>query len=234
MDNFDWKVYLLNYPDLQQAGVNNAKAAWNHYRRFGKNENRTDKLIGISVDKLNSEIKGKITIITPCCRPNNLNNIKINFDYIDEWIIVYDASKIENFEKQFDNPKISEYHFKSNGISGNPQRNYALTQVKNKNTFIYFLDDDNTIHPDLYKLLDGIQPGKFYTFNQENRFNGNCIKLGYIDSAMFLIDYSLIKDIKWVNDRYDADGLFIMSVYDSNPDKWVYVNDINCYYNKLN
>jgi len=234
MDKFDWEVYLLNYPDICEAGINNAKTAWNHYCRFGKNENRTDKLIGISVDKLNSKIKGKITIITPCCRPTNLNNIKLNFDYIDEWIIVYDASKVKNFEKQFDNPKISEYHFTSSGISGNPQRNYGLTQVKNKETFIYFLDDDNMIHPDLYKLLDVIEPGKFYTFNQENRLLGNCIKLGYIDSAMFLIDYSLIKHIKWVNDRYDADGLFIISVYKSNPDKWVYVNDINCYYNQLN
>ena len=234
MNQFDWKVYLLNYPDICKAGINNAKAAWNHYKGFGRKEKRTDKLIGISVDKLNSKIKGKITIITPCCRPTNLNNIKINFDYVDEWIIVYDASKVKNFEKQFDNPKISEYHFTSSGISGNPQRNYGLTQVKNKETFIYFLDDDNMIHPQLYKLLDCIEPGKIYTFNQENRLLGNCIKLGYIDSAMFLIDYSLIKNLKWTIDRYDADGLFIISVYTSNPDKWVYVNDINCYYNKLN
>jgi hypothetical protein len=51
---------------------------------------------------------------------------------------------------------------------------------------------------------------------------------------MFLIDYNLIKDIKWVNDRYDADGIFISDIYKSNPDKWIYVNDITSYYNKLN
>lgn len=233
MKHFDWKQYISNYPDLQEAGINNLRTAWNHYSRCGKNENRTDKFIGISVDKLNSG-KGKITIITPCCRPNKLTNMEINFDYVDEWIIVYDASKVLNFEKQFDNPKISEYHFTSSGISGNPQRNYGLTQIKNKNTFVYFLDDDNLIHHDLYKLLNSIEPGKFYTFNQENGLSGNRIKLGYIDTAMFLIDYTLIKDTKWVIDRYDADCVFLSEIYSLNPDKWVYVNDINCYYNKLN
>jgi hypothetical protein len=37
----------------------------------------------------------KLTIITPSCRVDNLIEIKksINFEYIDEWIIVYVGNK---------------------------------------------------------------------------------------------------------------------------------------------
>ena len=39
----------------------------------------------------------KMTIITPTYRIDNLNKIKqsINFEYVDEWIIVYDGNRIE-------------------------------------------------------------------------------------------------------------------------------------------
>jgi hypothetical protein len=49
------------------------------------------------------------------------------------------------------NNKIKEYVCKGEGISGNPQRNYALTKITNPNTVLYYLDDDNILHPNLYK-----------------------------------------------------------------------------------
>ena len=45
---------------------------------------------------MESSKNNKLTIITPSYRVNNLTDIKksINFEYIDEWIIVYDGNKI--------------------------------------------------------------------------------------------------------------------------------------------
>ena len=136
---------------------------------------------GWNNDKLFVLIKGgdepifkntnKLTIITPSYRVNNLLEIKksIHFEYIEEWIIVYDGSKITDnpniFENQ-ENNKIKEYVFKGEGISGNPQRNFALTKITNPDTLIYYLDDDNIFHPDMYKLLNIIDNDKMYTFNQ--------------------------------------------------------------------
>ena len=36
------------------------------------------------------------TIITPCCRPENLETMlpSIDFDKVDKWIIVYDTRKL--------------------------------------------------------------------------------------------------------------------------------------------
>ncbi len=147
----------------------------------------------------------KITIITPSYRINNLIKIKesINFDYVDEWIIVYDGNKIHTnpyLFKDFSN-KIKEYINNDNGNTGNPQRNYGISKVTNLNTTLYFLDDDNIIHPNLYNLLDILDNTKFYTFNQENRLIGNNINVGSIDTAMALIPYNKCNGIRWIIDN---------------------------------
>jgi predicted O-methyltransferase YrrM len=180
----------------------------------------------------------KITIITPSYRVKNLLEIKksIDFDYVDEWIIVYDGSKISenpNLFKNQENNKIKEYVHIGNGISGNPQRNYALSKVTNPNTMLYYLDDDNVIHPNLYRLLKIIDNDKMYTFNQFNRLAGNNINVGSIDTAMTIIPFSKCMNIRWLTDIYEADGYYIMSCYHSNEDSHIYVDNDLCYYNKL-
>ena len=179
----------------------------------------------------------KITIITPSYRINNLLEIKksINFDYVDEWIIVYDGSKIINNPKLFEDDKIKEYVYKCNykGISGNPQRNFALDNITNPDTLLYFLDDDNIIHPNLYRLLNIIDNTKMYSFNQYNRIKGNNICVNKIDTAMVLIPYKSCENMKWILNLYNADGYYIQECYNKNKKKLIYVNNDLCYYNKI-
>jgi hypothetical protein len=40
---FEWKQYLLNYPDLVQAGIDTKEKALIHFNKHGKNESRTSK-----------------------------------------------------------------------------------------------------------------------------------------------------------------------------------------------
>ena len=77
----------------------------------------------------------KITIITPSYRIDNLYKIKesINFEYVHEWIIVYDGSKIITNPYLFkEDNKIKEYIYKCTGVSGNGQRNFALSNLQMK------------------------------------------------------------------------------------------------------
>ena len=180
----------------------------------------------------------KMTIITPSCRPTNLMSIKnsINFDYVDEWIIVYDGSKIKEHPNVFENEhndKIKEYIYEGEGISGNPQRNFALTKITNVDTLIYYLDDDNSIHPSLYKLLNIVDKNKMYTFNQVNRCKGNNIYLRGIDTAMCLINYKLCNNIKWIIHEYGADGYYIIDCYAKNRDDHIFIDNNLCYYNTI-
>lgn len=211
-------------------------------------ENRVST--GWDNDKLFILIKGgaepifknenKLTIITPSYRVDNIINIKksIHFDYVNEWIIVYDGTKInENpniFENNNENGKIKEYVYTGDGISGNPQRNFALSQISNDNTLLYYLDDDNIIHPQLYCLLNVIDSAKMYTFNQTNRLIWENTDMGRVDTAMFIIDYRLCKNIKWIDHSYEADWLYIKQCYDENISNHIYINNDLCYYNQLN
>ena len=63
-------------------------------------------------------------------------------------------------------------------VSGNPQRKYALRKITNPKTLLYYLDDDNIVHPNWYKLLNSIDNDKVYTFNQYNSLNNNIVSVG--------------------------------------------------------
>ena len=179
-----------------------------------------------------------LTIITPCSRPEHLPQLlkSIQFDKIKQWIIVYDTSKNRKYDKQYQShAQIVEVEC-DNGISGNPQRNYGMSLVDDG--YIYFLDDDNIIHPKFWSIIDSLDGNKYYTFNQiRNQYGailrGNNLKVGYIDTAMFIVHKRHIGDIQWINDRYDADGYFITAIYNNHKDSHQYINDVACYYNFL-
>jgi hypothetical protein len=182
-----------------------------------------------------------LTIITPCCRQANIPKLydSIMFDKIHQWIIIYDTTKGRKYDKIYANdPKIMEVECADAGCSGNSQRNYGLKLVTDG--FIYFLDDDNIIHPDFWTLADTFNPAYFYTFNQlRNKkgqiLNGNNIARCHIDTAMFVLHKQHIGDIVWRTNEYTADGYFICDVAaaPANKGKHQFLNVVACYYNFL-
>lgn len=220
-----------DYYFIELDHINRNSTGWNNDKLFVLTKGGAEPIF---------KNMNKITLITPSQRVNNLLEVKqsIDFEYIDEWIIVYDGSKIIDnphlFENQ-ENNKIKEYIYKCEygGISGNPQRNYALSKITNPHALIYYLDDDNIIHPNLYKLLNIINNDKIYTFNQYNRLNGDNINVGSIDTAMFIIPYNLCKNVRWILPNYDADGYYIKECYNENKNIHIYVDNDLCYYNKI-
>jgi predicted O-methyltransferase YrrM len=180
----------------------------------------------------------KAILITPSCRLENIDVIykSLNFNYIEKWIIVYDGSKVNEIPQNNFNDKVVEYINNDPGKSGNPQRNYALTLVEPGKT-VYFLDDDNLIHPDFYCLLNSgiIDSDKLYSFNQTGRLIGDNLKIGNVDTAMVLFNSSLFgfKNIQWETNKYEADGIYISEIYSKNNYSWVFINNDLCYYNKI-
>jgi glycosyltransferase involved in cell wall biosynthesis len=183
----------------------------------------------------------KLTIITPCTRPGNLIRLKesIPFDYVAEWIIVYDESVTPNAHL-FQDERIKEYGCQGYSIAGNIQRNYALDRIGD--TYVYFLDDDTIMHPDMVSFLPTLEPNHIYTFDQERnakdfpfteRLKGDTIEMFRVDTAMFLIDAALIQTIRWAVDEYTADAIFITECYSNHPESWIYVDRVLSYYNYL-
>lgn len=191
----------------------------------------------------------KVVVITPSYRSENLTKHifpTINFDYIDKWIIVHDSDKVKERAFGENGGRILEFFNNDRkGDSGNPQRNRGLEAVAELypegSVFVYFLDDDNVMHPNFYVVLQNIAAGQIYTFDQighpmnRTRFKGNNPVPCQIDTAMFLGDFDLFRDARWiVGGGAFADGYYIRECIEKNAGKWHYVNMIACYYNKIN
>lgn len=220
-----------DYYFIELDHINRNSAGWNNDKLFVLIKGGDEPIF---------KNKNKLTLITPSYRVNNLLEIKksINFEYIEEWIIVYDGSKIidnPNLFKNQENNKIKEYVYKceNGGVSGNPQRNYALSKITNPSTLLYYLDDDNIIHPNLYKLLNIINNNNIYSFNQYNRIKGDNIRPLCIDTAMLIIPYNLCKNVRWILNDYNADGFYLKECYDESKNIHIYVDNDLCFYNKI-
>jgi glycosyltransferase involved in cell wall biosynthesis len=164
----------------------------------------------------------KLTIITPCSRPENLQamaeSIKPGrslFDVI--WVVILDN------------------HECVESRSGNYQRNCALDAITDG--WVYFLDDDTIIHPDLFvELTKIITPA--VAFEQDlgvmvRKVMPSEMKVCHIDMGQVAIRREVIGDIRFELGIYEADGIFIQSVYESDPSVWSFVNKPISYYNKL-
>jgi hypothetical protein len=188
-----------------------------------------------------------INIITPCSRVENLWKLyeSINFPNY-RWIVVFDGLKVDGIPETLP-PTVEPYIVADEtGISGNPQRNHALELVEDG--WVYFLDDDNLIHPELYSTVEPLSHAyDFIHFKQSESYNphevgelqydirirGDVVKLGWIDTHQYITRVELIGDTRWVNDLYEADGVFAEQVYGkaTNP---LWVDKFLSVYNELN
>tara|TARA_B110000211_G_scaffold84701_1_gene99216 strand:+ start:870 stop:1508 length:639 start_codon:yes stop_codon:yes gene_type:complete len=189
-------------------------------------------------------MKKKLYIITPVSRIENLSKIfkSINWNYVTKWIIVYDKKIIKKNPYLFKNiPSVVELlNFTKNSIRGSGQRNTGieyLLKEKKKNSFVYFLDDDNIIHPNFYNIYKKFKDENIYTFSQQVKIRhiraGNKFKLYHIDTAMFVTSLTIIKNIRWKMKTHETDYHFIKECLSKNKNRYVCINNVGCYYNYL-
>ena len=196
-----------------------------------------------------NEDNKQIVIITPSYRVQNLKKLyeSIDFTNVLRWIIVYDGKHIEENQMIFkDNPKIDEYVYAGDSCWGNGQRNYALDKLTSIDAkfFVYFLDDDNIMHPDFDKIIPKLEYGHLYTFDQlrlgeddvipsGGTLPGNIIKYRCIDTAQFIADFALVRDIRWRTDVYQADFFYINECCVNNYKNHEYIPLVASYWNYL-
>jgi hypothetical protein len=175
-----------------------------------------------------------LNIITPCSRPWNLKYIYESINIPKEnyrWIIVHDSFEVPNIQIE----GLEMYaHENENSISGNAQRNFGLNLIEKGH--IYFNDDDTIVHPQLWKKINKLT-NDFILFNQYNknetpRLTKGLVRLNEIDSHNFIIESSLSKNIKWILNRRDADGVYAEQCF-KNSKSFIYINETLSIYNSL-
>jgi hypothetical protein len=185
-------------------------------------------------------------IITPCSRPRNLLDIRKSFNdtYNWVWIIVYFSKPSHHAFPGANN--IYEVWLGTEGsypdepsTTGNVLRNFGISLVKGDSAYIYFLDDDNIMHPRFWELVYPIlDEGKndFVTFDQRRTTKevllGPRAEVWKIDTGMFVTRQSLINESRWRIARYDADGYFATEIQ-AKALHHLYINQTCAYYNFL-
>lgn len=179
-----------------------------------------------------------LVVITPCSRPGNLGMLaqSIFGHGLDvRWIVVVDGTKHTNIIA----PLGAEVYYHANPDSkvGMAQRNYALEVVTDG--WLYFLDDDNLMHPRFWHLYPHMAGGRYlaYTFDQELDKGVRIAapentRPGMVDMAQILVRRDLVGDTRFEY-RYEADGIFIGTLWARNRSAFGHINLNACYYNKL-
>jgi len=199
-------------------------------------------------------------IVTPCTRIHNLSeifhSIKKGSNHPNlavNWFISFDCSVVKpttNIKKiinyQLSWPNNIEIHtlyvINRKSVSGNAQRNEALDYIQEG--FVYFLDDDNILHPKLVTTLlklnaeKGSDIGLLHqqyvgNYTKVRTINNFSIKTGGIDIAQICVPSFWIKKLKWNLCSYNADGDFICTLYRNHSDRFIFENQPLAYYNKL-
>ena len=121
--------------------------------------------------------------------------------------------------------------------TGNVLRNAGISLVKGSSSYIYFLDDDNIMHPDFWEIVHPLleeRRSDFITFDQQRSpqqiLVGPRAELWKIDTAMFVTQRSLVNKSRWRIARYDADGYFAEEMQ-AKASHHAYVNHTWAYYN---
>lgn len=129
--------------------------------------------------------------------------------------------------------------------SGRNVRQEYTNEFASKDCYVHFLDCDNLINTDvfdwfMYHYHKFQWEPKIFMFDQIWHANGikrlnakpeNCVP-ARCDIAQLFVHGSFLKDMVWSAD-YENDGQFIQELYRRYPNDFVFINDVNVWYNAL-
>lgn len=199
-----------------------------------------------------------ISILTRCSRTKNLLDIKesitTNQLFNITWYILFDISSISEIDTSIlyklktSNIKVEFIFGKSvDGSLGINLVNDVIDKLPNSE-WVYILDDDNILHENFYSRINEVVnenknilgiifsqkvDGKDFTGLDIRQSNPDSVKPKQIDIAQYLLKKEIVGNVRYEM-SYITDGVFIENIYNSNKDKFIFIDDVLSYYNYLN
>jgi hypothetical protein len=135
--------------------------------------------------------KNILNIVTPCSRPENL--VKCLRSFCDttsiKWHVVFDKDVTPpNIKLNKKNVSLIKLHSDQKSHWGNCLRNMALDKINSG--YVYFLDDDNLMHPLFWNHFKNFEKGKFYTFLWDKQSKPNLIIKKFSDGGFYITNCS--------------------------------------------
>jgi glycosyltransferase involved in cell wall biosynthesis len=125
------------------------------------------------------------------------------------------------------------------GAWGHPLRNLALDYLQasaSDNDYVYFLDDDNVIHPNWYEAVkdsteDFINWAQCFRNGDPRLHATEHPRIGTVDTASYMVRIGFIGKARFEY-IYEGDGLFAQALMVKSPSIKT-LNNYLCYYNYL-
>ncbi len=179
-----------------------------------------------------------VSIVTPCSRPNNLHQLTLTIPENCEWIIVVDGNSSDGIPADIRaRPNVATYHVEG-GLEGSAQRNLALRNARGQ--YVYFLDDDNIIHPRYFQevmpLLDGtrvIVVNQIWADGERHVVAAPPVRVGNVDTGQVILPLDLAREFEWRTNVKHADGDYFSRIWEKYSDRFVFVHKDLTYYNYL-
>jgi hypothetical protein len=173
-------------------------------------------------------MKPLLYIVTPVSRPENLGRVALSFRNLVNFFEVRWLPIFDNLGPD---------------LGGGRKRNTALNQIVEPG-WIYFLDDDNQIHPLFPSLLSSAishhPTARMFVFHQANADGspriGFCVdevRCGTFDTARFLVHSEAVGEARWPENDYFTDSHFAAHLVNVLHIQPVFLPEIACYYNAL-
>jgi hypothetical protein len=136
--------------------------------------------------------------------------------------------------------RIEVIHEQGEAPSGRNVRQKYTDVYAGSDCYVHFLDNDNLIPTKVFEFLSTYSKSKIFMFGQIWHANGikrlnanpeNCVP-ARCDIAQLFVHGSFLKDMVWSAD-YENDGQFIEELFKRYPNDFVFINDVNVWYNAL-
>jgi hypothetical protein len=176
-----------------------------------------------------------IHIVTPCSRPENLEHLRETIPAGCTWTVFMDYSTSKK-----DVPKgVKVIRSNLGGAWGHPLRNLALDYLQasaSDNDYVYFLDDDNVIHPNWFEAVkdsteDFINWAQCFRNGDPRLYATDHPRIGNVDTASYMVRIGFIGKARFEY-IYEGDGLFAQALMVKSPSIKT-LNNYLCYYNYL-
>ena len=164
----------------------------------------------------------------------NLEDSILLFNHLDKIDYIKDG-------KGFGHIDIELIHEQGEAPSGRNVRQKYTNIYADKDVWVHWLDNDNLIQVSVIeKLMEITSMPKIIMFGQIwhtkgiKRLNAhpeNCLP-ARCDIAQLFVHGSFLKDMVWSAD-YENDGQFIKKLHEKYEKDFIFVNDVNVWYNAL-